>query len=514
MMPDIGTTIGNIFYREPRSVVYVADALRESQFVEVPYLYCTRIHKTAAPEVDSAALEYEYGTMIRPGDSGPTDYEKLSLVGKYVKVEIIDTVVDESDEPVASITWYGVIEDDSKEVMGSRGDVPTGLQTFSAFGVLRIAERIVITESIVEDPADDEETITIKHALPFNQDTGGIFVRRGNRSGEENDGSYIFSPQPRSLTAWDAYEAARYLFKKWSPKDSADNVSNQWKFHDSVTAAWLDWYDIAVECNNRTMKDILDDLINRKRGVGYFAEFNPDTDEIEVHVFSFVDADIDLPNDKTLTANPDQYTLDFEAAIDVEATVNTVGTTQYQKVLARGAKRTTTFTGKLLEPYGGIDNFVIWRRDWTDAEKQEFLDAASLEPGYTALDDAEKQRINLLRRSSDRLRNVFARWYLNPMWSKSVFDVLGSDNGTYAFNPELPEDPEEDPDPEGDNSPVWIPGCRVLRGLPFLDRYDYSEDKISEVEYGAGFTDEEQPEYIPPFAFLETEVPDSSPVEY
>ncbi len=509
-MPAIETEVGNIFYTAPRSVVHTADKLREASFTEVPYLHCEMLHKTMAPEVDRATLVYEYGRILREDASAYADFSKLNLAGKYVKVEIIDT----AETPLDPIVWYGVIEAESADVWGSRDETPTGVQTFTAFGVLRIAERTPIRESVIEDPADDESTITIKHALPFNQDVGGIYVRRGNRSTSEIDDTYVFSPQQRSLTTWDAYQAVKYLLARFSPLDKNDVVANQWVLHSSVVAAWLDWYDITVECEGRTLKDCLDALIDRRRGVGYYAAFNPDTDEIEIHVATFVDASVTLPSGKILTANPDQYSLDFESALDIDsAVVNTVGTTQYHQVIARGAKRTTTFTGSLIGFENGIGVTVpVWVPDWTSGELDEFLAGASGEPGYGDLSGDDQERANALWRSSDRLRNVFTRWKINPAWNKLVRDITGEDSTDWYFCPVIPADPATDADPsEGDQSEVWMPGMRVLRALPFLDRYDYSGTAIDGENYAAEFSQEEQPDFIPPMAILESLIEGSDP---
>lgn len=512
-MTEISTDAGNIIYTAPRSVVSVADALREADFTEVPYLHCELLHVVMAPEVDQAKLVYEYGRILREDASAFDNFDKLNIVGKYVKVEIVDT----AETPLDPIVWYGVIEAESKDVWGSRDEIPTGVQIFAAFGLLRIAERTPIRETVIEDPADDSATITVKHALPFNQDAGGIYVRRGNRSTSEIDGTYVFSPQQRSLTAWDAYQAVRYLLDRFAPLDKNDLVANEWALHSSVIQSWLDWYDIAVECEGHTLKECLDALIDRKRGVGYFAKFDPNTDKIEIHVTSFVDADVTLPTGKILVANPDQYSLDFEAALDIDsAIVNTVGTTQYHQVIARGAKRTTTFTASLIGFENGIGVTVpVWVPDWTSAEVDEFLAGASGEPGYDDLEGDAQERANALWRSSDRMRNVFTRWKINPQWNMLVRDITGEDSTEWYFCPVIPTDPADDVDKSGgDQSEVWKPGMRVLRALPFLDRYDYSGTKIDDGEYGAAFSQEEQPDFIPPMAILESLIEGSNPPEF
>lgn len=513
-MPEIATSPGTIFYRAPRSVVYTSTKLREADFVEVPYLHCELLNIVAAPEIDTARLVYEYGTILREDGTDYEPFQKLDIVGKFVKVEIVDTVLDESEEPIASIVWYGKIEAETTDVLGTRNEIPTGVQYFTAFGLLRLAERTPLTESLVEDPSNSAEEITIQHALPFNQDTGGIFVRRGNRSNAEHGDFYVFSPEPRSSAVWDAYEAVRYLLANYAPKDSNGLDANTWRLHADVLPAWLDWYDIAVDCNDRSLKSVLDALIDRRRGVGYRLVFNTDDDAVELKVFTFVDADVTLPSGKVLTANPDTYTLDFESSLDVDATVSTVGTTQFNKVIARGALRTTTFSAKLLRTEGASP-YPAFIPDWTSSEETEFRKGASLAPGYDDLDSDGKLRANALWRASDRLRNVFARWKLNPTWDKLPRDVIENDATDWLFCPEIPTDADTDADPvEGDNRPVWLNGVRFLRGLPFLDRYDYSGTQIDDVTYGLGFSSSEQPEFIPPFAFLRTAKAGTSPVEY
>jgi hypothetical protein len=517
-MPEIGTDLQDIVYTAPTSRVYVADAAREADFVEVPFLYCVLLRVVAAPEVDQCELVFDYGTMMRAGETSFSAVAKQSLTSKYVKVVIEDT---ETGTYTRDIVWYGRIAIDEREVFGSLGAVPTGSQRIVATGLLGELDQDVIRDSRVI-LYDETSTKTIRRGLPFNYDQGGAFVRRGNRSllkpadANAADDPYVFTNEPRSLIEWNALDAVKYLLRFHAPKDSTGADANKWQLATDTVAGNLDWYDVSIETDGRTVKQVLDQLINRHRAVGYYVYFDPnesgapaDRDRVILKVFTFNDAVITLPGGSTLEPNPDTYSLNFEQALDIESCiVSQTELSRFHTVIARGARITSTFTYRLLDKAAQSALYP----DWTSAELTEHLAGASSAVDYASLDLDEKGRRNYLYRSEDRLRNVFSRFKFNwETWDQRVPVWHDGPANEYHFAPVVStSDVAIDPlyhavdNPSGE--PVWLGGVRILRHLPLMDRYDYAGDVIQYTSYDAGFTDAEHPDFIPPFAYTRTAI--------
>lgn len=516
-MPDaISTAVGSIFYRHPEATISLADALREADFVAEPFLRLERLRIAAAPEVDTATFTYEYGTVRQPEGGDFDDFTRLDLDGMFVKVEIEETAGSGADP----LVWYGIIEGTADEVHGTRDTVPTGVQTFVAYGLLRLAEKTIVRRSVVEDTTDT--SIEIARGLPFNIDPGGSYPRRGNRSDAEVSSRYIFSETQRGASEWDAYQAVKYLLDVHAPRSGdffGDNKANVWELADGVDPGFLDWYDITVQTDGRTLKAVLDDLIPRYRGVGYFAKFDPSDDSVKLHVFTMVETDLTLPSGATLKANANQKTLDFEQAFDIEsAIVRDMGTARYNTVIARGARRTTTGTFPLDEN----DAYKAFIPDWTtegsSSEEDDYIIGASEQVGYSDLNEDEQARLNAIARTDERLRHVFRRWKLNHEWNKRLFSPHDTDLTEYLVSPTYIEGAAIDPvyeDGVTEGEPVWIQGMRIRRTLPLLDRYDYADDRIEAETYDYLLTILDQPRFIEPFVYARVKVAtDTTPAEY
>lgn len=551
-MPAISTSSATV-YTHPIAKVYVADALREQQFAEVPYLRLEELRITCGPEIDQARLAYRYGDICREDQTEMDYYPPLDLVGKFVKIEIIDTVLNEGDEPANSITWHGVIEPEERKSDGSTPDPEnhaSGDQSIMAFGLLRLLEKQYVTSSKVDIDGTAANLYEMRRGLPFNSDPGGQFVRRGNRSAARVEivqdeieidleadppiktgspaitrTSYVFSWEPRELSEWTAYTAVEYLLAHHCPKRADGTIVNKWELDGDED--FLDWYDIAMDSDQWQVKALIDGLIQRRRGVGYYVEFDPaltDPEDVEtaenivkLKLFTFTDADIALPNGQTLAENPDQYSLDFEHALDIEeAVVANMATQRYHRVVARGARRTTTFTSRIGD-IGDWTSTKIFAPAWDASEEAEYVAGASGSADYSSLSAGEKENRNAIARTSDRLREVFRRFVMNPTKGATRWDgqIPISHQSTMAgtvfwVRGDQTADPFDaeptDPDYTGDDH---VPSLRLLRALPLYERQDYSGTNLADFSYATSFSADTHPSFIPPFAYARTKTGDA-----
>lgn len=516
-------------YRHPKADVYFSPVLKEQDFALQPFVRCEQLRITAAPEIDQCQLSYDFGTVKQIESSAltPSAYTPLYGVGGYVKVVITDTV--HEDDPEAtdnSITWYGLIEYDERQLNGNG----SGRQYFTAFGLGRLADKVVVKTSKVDVDGTELNSLQSRSGLTFNLDSGGQFVRRGNRStnklkdAADADTTYAFSWEPRGFSEWSAYTAVQYLLANHSPPTSDGTPANVWRLDSEED--YLDWYEITEPTDGRTLKQLLDALIPRYRAVGYWIDLDtsltdpedPESfkNEVVVHVFTTVGTDISLPNSHTLKANVNQRTLDIANAFDIQnATTSYVTTQSYHEIIARGARRTTTFTARVsdLDAWGVA---AILGPSWTSDDQTEYINGASTATDYSSLTPQQKQARNAVARTSDRLREVFRRFVMNTQkgastWNCQILEPhklldsgvwwLRGDQSTDPFDAAVPTDFDPATDYVGSD---YVPGLRIMRGLPLYERKDYSGTNLADFSYGASFTDETHPSFIPLLAYART----------
>lgn len=471
----------------------------------------------AAPDIDQCTLRYRYG-WFADGVRAP-----LPWLRRYVKVELIDENVDVTapgyttgDE--IALTWYGIVEVDEQSAHGTVTHIdieeenpdlretqePSGDQTLTAYGLLYELTRTPIKSAFIR--TEDAKIQEIPRGLTFNAgdaDTTAAFSQRGNQSPvnaipgdiptNPNYAGKVYSFNPHGQSVWTGSQIVDYLLEFHTPRAGFVQSGVQgfqmarWELAGQASA--LDWYDITVSTEGRTTKDVLDEVINRRRLVGYWVQGFEDTANnefvVQVLVFTFTEANIPMPGGGTLPANPRDFELRFETSLDVQQALvrnSTLHAADY--VTARGAWITSTFTPPLVE-------------GWTQAQQTEWLDGAKhgMSAGelaaFAALSDEEQLRFHMTARGRDDLRDVFAKFVLPDDWDRTV------------PNPFYPPDPNQPAVVTGfllgastSTVAVALPGsttgsrrARVKgkRFLPFLPVLD-----------GAG------DDYLPPFVVFRT----------
>lgn len=527
----------------PAVKVYISDTLDSEAFTEVDQqtgeetalvenLWVNRLRMVVAPQVDVCELQFEYGEKLNSRSGEFQLVEPLEIVDKWVKV-VIGKTLDTDKE----IEWYGRIKHEHKQIFGGGvdGASPTGIQYFTALGLLHLLDEHTNNVSVIEEDAAAQEARSVKGAIPFNLDQGGVYPETGNRSEFLIDGTYVFSKQIRSRFKWNAAEAVEYLLKYHTPA-AIDAVEVtvpwvEWRLiapADSPERSYLEWYEVSVDREERTTKQILDELINRKRGVGYFVRFDPkdpndqyDVDSIGVYLFNSLANDLTLPSETIIQKNQNRFSMDFENAFDViESSVSDVATNAFTHVRAFGEYQTVTFTNKFAsiaydddDPENPLNMFV---KGWTDEQATKFNEGASKNADgtpnttYGNLPRETQALWNSFARNSDKLSNVFRRFMINPDWDQLCTGPHDAAALSYYAFPRIPEysdDPDEDElDPEQTDDPleevlrrepVENRRIKVLPYTPFKDQNDYTEDKIFLETFEGTLEDFQIPQYIP-----------------
>lgn len=472
----------NIFHQAEGQRVYLSKKLGDWGD-PVAYLYCDQLELVVAPSIDQAVFSYHFDDFIQQLNGGAGGvYPPLDFYRKYVKLELLDAAGE------IILTWFGYFGNDEQQLKGSLAVtsssettyIPKGTQRPTAFGLLYLLETTIIDSSEIETRAADPlvspstESMTVGRGITFNGTDGIPWAQRGNRSDAKSgdyDG-YIFADLPYGASLWDAEAAVKYLLEFHPPKTPAG--TNAAKLVYSGTAEALSWYDKTVRTDLRNVKDVLDDLIDRRRGVGYYVTCSEANDEFEIiiNVFTFADQNVDLGDGQVLPQNPNQTTLNFETALDVGDVTLTNNLTQLVgSVIVYGAPITVVCT---LKP-----GDTGLKPGWTDATEDDYLSGDSAAADYAALGKSDQEKRNQAARSRDVFDEVYSRFVLAPDFTgqidhledgepahyilpnlDSLLDITSNDV-TAAFATTYESSGNDRPAP-----PCWWRGKRFLPELP------------------------------------------------
>lgn len=482
-MPDVITIENADLIDIGRVVISTSPRLYPNEWEEQPYLMLMQLDLMAGPSIDRAQIAWRYGSILpyeTPGEQPNlafVDTPQLDIIGHFVKIEIFAP-----DNETLLRVWYGIIEAEANEVFGKSAGMTrsAGVQTFTAWGLLRLLERVYFRSSLKFRDPTETEPVTLARGLPFNMSTNGDFAETGNRSASLGPGgTYLFSDAPELADEWTAWTAAEYLLENHSPIDDNDNPLATWELQGD--SAILDWYVIHTRTDGRSVKELIDELIPRKRAVGYWVDYDEDLNRVTLNLFSLNGSDLVLPTG-TIPANPLQYELDFETQISIERTLlRNVLTTTYHRIVARGENRSSTATFRFNPQYAELD------KAWSDDLETAYLDAAENSPGYGSLSLFEKYQKNALSRAQDKFRPVFRRFQLSTDWNERVGTLFqNEDIREWHAVPRLVDgvpQPEYDAGSNPSGETIWRSEMRFLRRLALLENRDYTGDRIETGEF-------------------------------
>ena len=134
-----------------------------------PYLEPISTTSTVAPTIPSARFLWRAGQIQREDGVAFSLVDPLDvLVDKFIRIERINT--SSGGDTTYQIYWDGIIADDSMAIGGGSGGENVADQTFTAYGLERLLDRISISYAwAVNGPADSETLIQIGWCPPFNE---------------------------------------------------------------------------------------------------------------------------------------------------------------------------------------------------------------------------------------------------------------------------------------------------------------------------------------------------------
>ena len=235
-------------------------------------IYCEGFTQVAGPDVSEAVLTRHYGELVPPGGYAPEERARLEIDGYYIKVELEQHA--EPDDEAEPIVWYGVVIKTLDNKAGAKtrtsetDRLVTGTQRFICRGLEFLLHRTYVDSSWVQDSTGAE--IQIGRAIAFNLGPGRStdHVRKGNKSPGSLRGSPIFAFD-LGEHEWNVWDILNYLLDYHPPRNKDDEDVIGWIAGDEADAAILTALRPTAHAQGKTVFQLLNELIDRRRLVGY-----------------------------------------------------------------------------------------------------------------------------------------------------------------------------------------------------------------------------------------------------
>jgi hypothetical protein len=514
-------TGSNVSATAPPVAVYTR-ARWQDAWVLLPDIWCQALEFAASPSISEAVLFWRYGSGQQAGSLQTATISKLNIKGYYVKI-VIDPngTCDTNGIPA----WYGKVVEvaDEREGVLDSG-VATGRQTLVCWGLESELDSCYVTKSIVETENGENE---INRAIAFNCGPGrsahNYREYKGNASVDIGArGVWIFSRFIDDIFSgncsdWNTAAIIRYLLAYFAPQ-SANGVINQpWELDESYPRYFLYSNFPKLPVDGLTLKKILDILIDRRRGFGWFVSVDETTtpNKILVVPFSHLSARVDsFP--VTIEGNYDQVDIDLENTPFIEKVqIRESDVQKADQVIVRGAPIGAVFT------LSSIGNSID--RDWNDNDEDAYNKAASEETGYSSLTRDQKQRRNDNYRTAKAFNKtisgqsevihmdaVYSHFAIPSTWSGE------SDNGVGGMLHEAFL-PQSDDYTNGKHYQInwngrstnWLPGIVFERLLPLYATEDYTGSRIVDGDTAENLAED----YLQPLVMIKIEKDGSSESE-
>lgn len=355
------------------SVVYTK-ATWAGSWVEQPNLVCTECQWRAAPDFNTALLTWRTGYIIPPGSTSTTLYTPWTSRGHFVRI-------DWQCEDNTILRWVGFI-DSSSWPTDAWGD-----QQLVCFGL----ERALALTPII-DLAFKRSTSVLRSGVPAE------FGFNRSKDPDSSGGVYLFCDLMRDDLAdrkqWSTREIVRYLLKYHCPSSNFGVGSVSWSIDQQ--AQLPDWDGPTIECANRTVWDVLNELISPSKQLGFTVGSNGST--AFLRAFTHTGSDITIGS-RTLLANPNQHELILSPDALTSASLADVGG-GYDQVICRGARRQTICT---LSYTDHIED------DWESSNETAYEAGASALANYSTANTQKQREMNMRERT---------HWLLNKVYSE------------------------------------------------------------------------------------------------
>jgi len=362
------------------------------------------VSRSVSPGGSHAAIGFKSGTYIKREDQANFigGVEALKKLNYFCKIEHTATKTSTQEAGQSSPgldgskypLFMGRFRDEEADVFsGLRGLGNPQDQTLTAYGFETEWDRQPIDSSwcinsTASGSRPPETPFEIKHPLIFNERFGIGLTNGGNRSLADFDiadtdpprSSHVFTGKLDYLNdrpeLWSNYNIVRYVLMRFTPTwmpiemgETTDGGGNTvW---DALHKVILPRYSI----EGKTVKQVLDDLISRQRGFGWYLNTGEEATDpggdghvttvtkFRLEVFTLVGEDVKV-DDGILPANNNTTDVPVYSVINQKVTVSRDVLQKYGRVRVVGERMLTAFTASFADS--------TLEKAWTDVEETAY----------------------------------------------------------------------------------------------------------------------------------------------
>lgn len=400
-------------------------------WLELDYAQPLRVTNVAAPGISSAVIQYDYGSVKREDATSFANVNPLDLKGFFVKIE---AVTDPGGSETVEALFYGYVPAETIRPDSSYGDTDqaSGVYFAEAYGLEYLLDNRKIYGAAT-DAGTSGAFASIRHTPVFNEQTDRGLSSAGNRStsqltigsGATERTAYVFSNDGEF---WTGTDIAEYVLEWFGAGPSSGDMPHIELGGQFSLLAY--WQPVRMDLEGLTVREALNRVIDRRRGVGWCIRVIEDpegTDVVDVHVFSTIGTSV-TEDTITIAANTEIFSLTLDDNIRIQnVSLKIEQHSKYGWVYVRGAPLTSVFT---------LSMTIHLEEGWSAAEQTAY-DAAT--------DEA---------RSTDKYRHVYTRFVV-----PDDYDFLANVNPTVELDGTVDT---------LDVAPMRVWGRKLLRQLPLV----------------------------------------------
>lgn len=421
------------------------------------------------PQMPTATLEYRYGEVVLPGTSRVQNLVPITARGYYVLIKwYTDTEV--------PMYWLGTAETPVKEwELDTDGTTATsGLQVIPCYGLEAALKETFVNTTIHRDVNPEDPSYPWKRsgsAAVFNPDP-----ERGNRTGTAIGinaaigNRHVFeTPRADSREFWTTRDIVDYLMTFHLPTTDYGITSLPWRISPTFYNYLPDWDRPTVEADERSVYNILNELLETQRMLGWFvgAEVSvamngsPVIDYVELVPFARSATAINLPGVGSMPGNAVVHTINSDQDPLTTVNIDEDDSQQVDEVIVQGPREVAVCT---LAAGAEIDT------GWTLDQQTKYDEGASTDPDWGTLKPFEQWEANSAARQLANVEDVYALFVVADDWDgKANRDESGA-TPTDVFEPNKDED---------DNDVTYVPylgNVEMLEILPLFEGIKYTGD--------------------------------------
>lgn len=384
--------VRNVF-REVRTHVYAKAAVGDD-WTYLPFLTCTRCENVAGPGVGTAEFTFTFGQVRRAETRVYELFSTFFLNRAYVKVVVSNNW---GSVPI----WYGVVESEQVRPWGD-GEVATGKQVFTAYEVSHLLDRCAVVGSYVA--VEGGGVAFVDETLVFNGQQNGRSALFPNRWGL---GFGVPGEDLREY--WTAWQVLDYVFAGFVNDSYGIQFIGHGTAQEALAATVERW-----DFRGMTAKQILDLLVDRKRGLGWCVVPEDDLSVVYIHVFSGLAEGVAAGEGAYVPPNENQVDLEFAGYRDVEPVYHFGELTHYDLVRVVGGPIYTTASFSFAD--GTLE------KNWDDSAETAYKAGSDIEGASAYQHDT--------RRKEQDLTAVYQRFRVPGTWD----GVAGDGEGGFGGN--------------------------------------------------------------------------------